>query len=353
MFSERMIEVSFGDHPFEAFLSTLQNGQTVSGAALLTLLDGESEDVLEEVFTHLADMGVTLDITDLPVYPADSETALRLRTEAQLAKSGDLMRGLSENDPLKLYLQELAQIPVCGDLAVLTQALAAANRRGDTQSPVQTQVMDLCLSRVVELAQEYAGRGVLLMDLIQEGSMGLWQGICCYEDTDFEAYRDCWIRWSMDKAVITQAHAMGVGQKLRQALEDYRSVDEKLLAELGRNPTLEEIAQALHISAAEAETVAAMLQNARMLQRAKTPEPEQLPQEEDQAVEDTAYFQMRQRISELLSGLSEEDAKLLRLRYGLEGGLPLDPGQAGQQLGMTAQEVLDRESAALARLRNQ
>ena len=79
----------------------------------------------------------------------------------------------------------------------------------------------------------------------------------------------------------------------------------------------------------------------------KEPEPE-----DEQAVEDTAYFQMRQRITELLSTLPEEDAKLLTLRFGLEGGLPMTPEDAGRKLGMTPEEVIAREAAALAQLRN-
>ena len=80
-------------------------------------------------------------------------------------------------------------------------------------------------------------------------------------------------------------------------------------------------------------------------------QPEELPQEEDQAVEDTAYFQMRQRIEDLLSGLSGQDAQILSLRYGLGGGLPMDAAQVGAKLGLTAQEVNEREAAALAKLR--
>ena len=75
--------------------------------------------------------------------------------------------------------------------------------------------------------------------------------------------------------------------------------------------------------------------------------------EENQAVEDTAYFQMRQRIADLLSELSEEDAKLITLRYGLEGGLPLNPQETGKRLGLTPDEVVAREAAALAKLRKQ
>jgi RNA polymerase primary sigma factor len=139
---------------------------------------------------------------------------------------------------------------------------------------------------------------------------------------------------------------------MRTALEDYRAVDERLLAELGRNPTLEEMAENLHLSVEATASVKKMLDNARLLARAKKePEPEEEEIAETQAVEDTAYFQMRQRIQDLLSQLDAVDAKLLTLRYGLEGGMPLSPEEAGKKLGLTPQEVLTREAGALAKLR--
>ena len=158
----------------------------------------------------------------------------------------------------------------------------------------------------------------------------------------------------MAKAVTLQARANGVGQKMRSALEDYRAVDERLLGELGRNATIEEIAMEMHITAEEAAVVKKTLDNARLVAQAKKPEPEEEEEKEEdsQAVEDTAYFQMRQRIGELLSGLSEHDQKLLTLRFGLEGGKPLSPEETGRQLGLTPDEVVAREGAALAKLRN-
>lgn len=184
--------------------------------------------------------------------------------------------------------------------------------------------------------------------------MGLWQRLECFDQGDLELFVDGQIRQAMAKAVILQAHASGVGQRMRRAMEDYRSVDEKLLTELGRNPTLEEIAEAMHTTMEEAAVVADMLENARNLNRAKgDPKPVQEDPEEDQAVENTAYFQMRQRIGEMLSVLSEQEAQLLTLRFGLEGGLPLDPVQTGAKLGLTAEEVVTLEASALAKLRTE
>ncbi len=348
-----IIDVTFGDNPVAQLLSALKPGGDLSASRLLTALDGESESVLEDTFEILRDMQITPDVTDLPRYTADSETALRLRREEQFSAQEDLIGQLSENDPLRMYLEELAGIPAFGEIGALTQQLKAANAVEDMDAPVLGQVLNLFLHRVVEIARSYTGKGVLLMDLIQEGSMGLWERLPYYEEGDLTVFAEFWIRWYMVKAIVCQAYAAGTGSKLRQAMEDYRTVDEKLLAELGRNPTIQEIAEGLHMSVQETTVVAQMLENARMLSRAKKPEPEQIPQEEDQAVEDTAYFQMRQRIAELLSSLEEEDVKLLTLRYGLEGGLPMNPQQVGQQMGLTPEEVIKRESAALAMLRQQ
>lgn len=348
-----MMDFTFED-PVQTLLASCRGERSISVSRLLAQLDGESDESICRAMDGLEQMGVDVELSDLPAFSADSETALRLRTEQQLVASGKLMDSLDENDPLRLYLEELAAMPVCGDLPPLEQRLCQANRQGNTGDPVYGTVMNLCLSRVVELAGEYAGKGILMLDLIQEGSMNLWQRLFDYRGGNLEDYRDRAVHAGMIKAVAIQAHGAGVGQKLRQSLEDYRSVDERLLMELGRNPTLEEIAEAMHITPAQAAVVADMVENARNLNRARNPEKiEDLPEEAEQAVEDTAYFQMRQRISELLSALSQEDATLLTLRYGLEGGAPLTPEQTGKRLGLTPEEVVAREASALSALRTQ
>ena len=272
-----------------------------------------------------------------------------------MAKQGLIPEQLEETDPLRLYLEEVTNIPVCGDISSLARELSRANTEKDPAETLRGKIVDLCLGRVVALAAEYTGRGVLLLDLIQEGSIGLWRAIevFCGDGMEFQDFRDRLIRFYIVKAVIFHAYESGVGEKLRRAVEDYRSVDERLLGDLGRNPTPEEIAAALHMSVEETMAVAKTLETVRMLNKTFKPEPEELPQEEEQAVEDTAYFQMRQRITELLSMLSQEDAKLLSLRYGLEGGVPMTAQQTASRLGITADQVIERETAALAKLRQQ
>ena len=340
-------DLTFGDAPWETEIRALQPGSQWDAVHFLAMMEPETEDALEEALAMLEEKGVLLNIDHLSAGTGAGETAVRLRREAELVRRGSLPEGLEENDPLRLYLQEIAALPAFGD----AQLLAERYLEGDES--VVTQLTNLMLSHVVQQAFALAGRGVLLMDLLQEGGLGLWQGILSYRGGDFEAHaKDC-IQIALHKAVVKQARADGVGQKMRTAMEDYRAVDERLLGDLGRNPTAEEIADELHMTVEETLLVERMLENARRISRAKQePEPEEEELAETQAVEDTAYFQMRQRIADLLSNLDELDAKILTMRFGLEAGLPQSADEVARLLGLTPEEVTMRENAALLQLRN-
>lgn len=338
------LDITF-DEDFAALEKICKDGY-VSAAQLLALTEDQSEEAVEDLLQYMDDRDWALDISGLGITAGSEQLSLRLRTEEELVRTGDLLKGLEERDPLRLYLEELAQIPAAGDPDVLAKELSEGK-------PVQEQLMNLLLGRVVETAKKYTGRGVLLLDLVQEGSLGLWKGILAYNGGSIELLCDRWIDRYMAKAVFMQARAAGLGQKLREGLRDYVDIDQKLLAELGRNPTTEEIAEQMHISPAEVLTYEAMLQSAKSRSRVEEERsPRQATEEDNQPVENTAYFQMRQAVEELMSGLSQQEAKLLSLRYGLEGGAPLNPQQTGIKLGMTAKEVISMEDAILKKLRN-
>lgn len=340
------LEFTFDTAPWELLLDRAED--TVSALELLTALEGVSEDEYEDAMTMLEQRNILPDISDLPKPPSAGEAALRLRQEEQLVARGLNLHDLERGDPLRLYLEEVAMTPAFGDEQILAQEAAAGSQRA------MEQLTNLSLSRVIELAGAYVGRGVLLMDLIQEGSLGLWQAIQNYEGGEFVSFRDRSIHLYLAKTVLTQARESGVGQKLRTALEDYRSVDEQLLSELGRNPTVAEIAEAMHMTPENAATIGKMVENARLLQSAKRePDPEEEKEAQEQAVEDTAYYQTRQRVNEMLSGLTEQEARVISLRFGLEGGLPLSPEDTGKKLGLTPQEVVAVETAAMNKMRKQ
>ena len=342
-----MNEITFELSPWETWVVDNQGG-SIAAAQLLTMFEGESDESLDEAFLDLEAGCVSIDLSGLPRSLGSGETARRLREEEQLVREGKLLTGLEENDPLLLYLQELAAIPVQGDLRLLS--LELADHPGD--EGLRTRIVNLCLSRVVELAGEYTGYGVLLLDLIQEGSLGLWQATAAFPGGDFEGYRDRRIRRYMAQAVIRQARASGLGQKMRQAVEDYRMVDERLLSELGRNPTLDEIAEAMHITVSEVEAVRKILEDARLVGKAhETKEPEEESPEDTQAVEDTAYYQARERVDSLMSGITELEQKVVTLRYGLDGKAPQTAQEVGRKLGLTVSEVVELETSALTKMR--
>ncbi len=342
-----MIDFTFEKAPWEVALEQLNAGDSIPSLRFLALMAEESEEMVEEVLLQLELRGICLDISDLPKPGFTGEAALRLQMEDRLPKEGDIRHLLEENDPLRLYLEEVAATPAAGDPQLMAERFAGG------YDPVLPGLTNLMLSTVIDMARNMTGYGVLLMDLIQEGSLGLWQGILSFRSGDFETHARWWIGQYLARAAVLQARENGLGQRMKQAMEDYRAVDERLLADLGRNPTVQEIAEAMHMSLEETESVAKMLENARFLSAAKpVPEPEEEDPEEEQHVENTALFQSRQRIQEMLSELTEEEVKLITLRFGLEGGLPMSPEETGRKLGLTADEVLTQEAAALAKMRN-
>ena len=332
------LDFSFGDSPWEQLLSSRQPGESVSAAHLLALLEEEEEQAVEDAFQDLESMEIGLDVSDLPRVKAAGEATARLLREMELSKDGITPDQWEPDDPLRMYLEELAATPVYGEEGLL--AVQAA--QGDEQA--KQNLACLGLSRVLEIAREFTGFGVLLLDLIQEGSLGLWQAVNRCDGSSYKNIRDFWIRFYMAKAVTLQARANGVGQKARRGMEDYKQVDERLLGELGEQ---------LHMELEEAESLRKMLDDARLLAQVKTPEePEEEEQTQQQAVEDTAQFQSRARILDMLSGLDQKEAELLTLRFGLEGKPPVTQEEAGKRLGISPQAVLQMEAAALAKLRN-
>lgn len=343
-----MMEFVFEQSLWEQILKDLHPGDSIDADRALMLLEDMSDEEAEEALLALEQKKIALNVSDLPFDSGSGETAVRLRQEQQLVKSGKLVESLDENDPLGLYLRELAEIPAAGDTQRLAEEYAAGNEG------VLPTLTNLCLGLVVERACGMTGRGVLLLDLIQEGSLGLWQGILNYTDGDFDSHIRWWINQYLAKAVLMQARSSGIGQKMRTALEDYRDMDQQLLGELGRNPTIEEIAEAIHVSPEEAAAIDAMLIQAKLRRQTELArQPREESPDDAQAVENTAYFQARRRVLEMLSNLTEQEAKLLTLRFGLEGGLPKTVQQTAEALGLTADEVMKIETAALLKLRQQ
>ena len=338
------LEFTFEESGLQAYLQSLKPGTSVPASTLLGLADQTGREDLEDGMAFLTENHIFLDVSNL----AADTSANRLKMEENLVKQQDMTCGLEENDPLRLYLEEIAATPAAGDVNVLAQECLAGKKEA------AAMLTNLCLSRVIGISREMAGKGVLLLDLIQEGSLGLWQSIATFTGGDFESHCDWYIRQYMACAITLQAAESGLGAKLRQAMQDYRDVDQKLLAELGRNPTLEEIAECLHMTMTQAQTVESMVMSARLVASAhREPEEKEEDPEDTQAVEDTAYFQSRQRIFEMLSGLTEQEKELITLRYGLDSGKPLTTQQVAETLNISPEQALALEAGALSKMRKE
>ena len=334
------------DRPdWELLLDSLQPGCSVNAVRLLAALETEDESAVEEAFDCMMQKGLTLDVSQLPASYGSGELENRLRMEERLAKEENMIPALETSDPLRLYLEELAGNPAQGDTNILLEQYL----QGDNAAA--QKLVDLHLSLAVDIAKTYVGSGVLLLDLIQEAGLGLWQGILQYTSGDFQKHVRWWIRQSIAKIVLLQARQDDTLRGIRQEMEAYRQADQQLLISLGRNATVEEIAVEMGVATEQALVIQDMLQNAAAME--KNHAPKEAQPEDEMAVEDTAYFQSRQRVAEMLSQLTETEAQVLFLRFGLDGKGPASPEAVGVKLGMKPDAVVAMEAAALAKLRKE
>ena len=333
--------------PWDLAVARLKRGDMLSAQRFLTLMRSTEDISPEDAALELEQMGVMLDVAGLPAITGNPDTAARLTLEQELLKNGGWSESLDEKDPLRLFVEELAYCAVLKD----EDALAAKAAAGDQKA--MQRLTDGYLKTVFDCAGAFAGRGVLLMDLVQEGSLGLWQGILSFESGSFREHALWWIRQAMARAVTLQAEADGVGGHLAGQIDRYQKADKLLLTQLGRNPTDQEIAQELGITLEETVSLGKTLRevhNMARVQKEKDKANEVTP-EDGQAVEDTAYYQTRERVNDLMEGLTEEETMVLNLRYGLNGKAPMTAQEAAVKMNMTAVQIAAVESAALAKMR--
>lgn len=336
------LDFTFEQTPWDAALLTMHPGDRISARRFLSLLEAEDDDAVESAFDDMAQCGIWVDISDLPKDYGSAEQEPRLRLEERLAQSGSLAQQLPADDLLALHLHELAQHPRLSRFP--DQPQAAQDRNALVQG---------CLYLVAEAAVAFTGHGVSLLDLIQEGSLGLCEAVAVWEKQPFLEHIRYFIRQAMARAVIRQARAGGLARRICSDLEQYRLADRALLDSLGRTPSVEEIAQHMGITTQAAIELSELLTDARRLDLArKAAQPPKETPDDALAVEDTAYFQTRQRVAELMACLTQEEAQLLTLRFGLEGGIPASTQEICQKMGISPEEATAMEAAALGKLRS-
>jgi len=262
----------------------------------------------------------------------------------------------SVSDPVRMYLREIGRIPLLSadeevDLAQKIEKGSEAAKKKLTESNLRL---------VVSIAKRYVGRGLTLLDLIQEGNQGLIRAVEKYDwrrGYKFSTYATWWIRQAITRAIADQARTIRVPVHMVETINKLMRTSRKLMQELGRDPTPEEISKVMEISPAKVREILKIAQGTTSLEAPVGDEEDSLLGDfiADTAPSpyDTASKQLlKDNIKEVLETLSPREAKVLIYRFGLEGGRPMTLEEVGKKFGVTRERIRQIEAKALRKLKH-
>ena len=341
--------------------------------------DGEEQDLLEGIPEE--ELKAASDVSLPKVRTKKTRSSVRKRNEAA---NVTMLTG----DPVRMYLKEIGKVPLLSaaeeiDLAMKIEAGVAAaaeldkaeeegrelerrekRRLGRVEQvgiDAKQQLIEANLRLVVSIAKRYVGRGMLFLDLIQEGNLGLIRAVEKFDYTKgfkFSTYATWWIRQAITRAIADQARTIRIPVHMVETINKLVRIQRQLLQELGREPTPEEIGKEMGLPAERVREIQKISQEPVSLE---TPigeeEDSQLGDfiEDDAAVvpPDAASFSMLQeQLSKVLDGLAERERKVVSLRFGLEDGHPRTLEEVGREFGVTRERIRQIESKTLAKLRH-
>ncbi|WP_417759091.1 RNA polymerase sigma factor RpoD [Senegalimassilia anaerobia] len=341
--------------------------------------DGEEQDLLEGIPEE--ELKAASDVSLPKVRTKKTRSSVRKRNEAA---NVTMLTG----DPVRMYLKEIGKVPLLSaaeeiDLAMKIEAGVAAaaeldkaeeegrelerrekRRLGRVEQvgiDAKQQLIEANLRLVVSIAKRYVGRGMLFLDLIQEGNLGLIRAVEKFDYTKgfkFSTYATWWIRQAITRAIADQARTIRIPVHMVETINKLVRIQRQLLQELGREPTPEEIGKEMGLPAERVREIQKISQEPVSLE---TPigeeEDSQLGDfiEDDSAVvpPDAASFSMLQeQLSKVLDGLAERERKVISLRFGLEDGHPRTLEEVGREFGVTRERIRQIESKTLAKLRH-
>ncbi|GAA6489285.1 MULTISPECIES: RNA polymerase sigma factor RpoD [Gordonibacter] len=310
------------------------------------------------------------------------------KTRTTRKRSADAGVTMLTGDPVRMYLKEIGKVPLLTaaeeiDLAMKIEAGVAATEELDRAEDegielerrekrrlgrieqvgidAKQQLIEANLRLVVSIAKRYVGRGMLFLDLIQEGNLGLIRAVEKFDYTKgfkFSTYATWWIRQAITRAIADQARTIRIPVHMVETINKLVRIQRQLLQELGREPSPEEIGKEMGLPAERVREIQKISQEPVSLE---TPigeeEDSQLGDfiEDDAAVvpPDAASFSMLQeQLSKVLDGLAERERKVISLRFGLEDGHPRTLEEVGREFGVTRERIRQIESKTLAKLRH-
>ncbi|MBS4535291.1 RNA polymerase sigma factor RpoD [Clostridium sp. D2Q-14] len=266
-------------------------------------------------------------------------------------------KGISVDDPVRMYLKEIGKVPLLtGDEEV---ELAKRMEQGDEKAKRRLSESNLRL--VVSIAKRYVGRGMLFLDLIQEGNMGLIKAVEKFDYTKgykFSTYATWWIRQAITRAIADQARTIRIPVHMVETINKLIRVSRQLLQDIGREPTAEEIAKEMNL---DEEKVREIIKIAQEPVSLETPIGEEedshlgdfIPDDDAQAPSDAATFTMlKEQLVDVLDTLTEREQKVLRLRFGLDDGRARTLEEVGKEFDVTRERIRQIEAKALRKLRH-
>ncbi|MDK2896695.1 MAG: polymerase primary sigma factor [Candidatus Atribacteria bacterium] len=304
---------------------------------------------------HLDDIYSTL--TDLGIEVSDEERKVEVEEEETEDLKFEEIRGIGVDDPVKMYLKEIGQV------SLLTQEeeveLAKRVEAGDPEA--KKKLIEANLRLVVSIAKRYVGRGMLFLDLIQEGNLGLIRAVEKFDyrkGYKFSTYATWWIRQAITRAIADQARTIRIPVHMVETINKLIRITRQLTQELGRDPTPEEIAERMEISVGKVRDILKTAQEPLSLE---TPIGEEEDSHLGDFVEDTgvmappqaaSYTLLKEQLESVLSTLTDRERNVLKLRFGLEDGKPHTLEEVGQIFGVTRERIRQIEAKALRKLRH-
>ena len=340
------------------------NGGTLTCSELMDALaqDSVTPDAMDALYQRCMDEGIEI-IDDADVGAADDAADFaddledKAETDADVDIDISVPEGVALDDPVRMYLKEIGRVP----LLTAEEEVDLARRMEAGDESARHRLEEANLRLVVSIAKRYVGRGMMFLDLIQEGNLGLLKAVEKFDYSKgykFSTYATWWIRQAITRAIADQARTIRIPVHMVETINKYIRVSRQLLQELGRDPTPEEIAHRMGLSVARVREIMKISQEPVSLETPIGEEEDTHLSDfiEDEAAPDPAdaasMLLLKEQISEVLTTLAPREAEVLRLRFGLVDGRSRTLEEVGQNFGVTRERIRQIEAKALRKLRH-
>ena len=324
---------------------------------LASELDDVNPDQIDKVFDAFEELGVNLLQDD----DMDEEPDIEDLKEVEDLKLDEITdtsyEGINVNDPVRMYLREIGRIP----LLTYEEELDLAKKVLQGDEEAKQKLAESNLRLVVSIAKKYVGRGMLFLDLIQEGNMGLIKAVEKFDYSKgfkFSTYATWWIRQAITRAIADQARTIRIPVHMVETINKLIRTSRHLLQQLGREPTPEEIAAEMEISVEKVAEIQKIAQDPVSLETPIGEEDDShlgdfIQDDDSPAPQDSAaYTMLREQLEEVMSTLTPREEKVLTLRFGLEDGKSRTLEEVGREFKVTRERIRQIEAKALRKLRH-